>query len=556
MQQWWLDTGNRSLQELDIYVVRRDGTFHHQSASSNAPFSARPLTTGFFVFPVKLLQGEPAEIYLRARSTGWLPVSLAPAIWKPDKYAEKLRSHEVQWLVYVGMGLALGLFNLLLFVALRDGSYLWYVISLMSMVWVASSGYGAYGLAFKFLWPESPKFEQFAWIASILGSGFFPAMFVMRFVQGKDRLPRLYRAWSILLGLFVVSGLARAVLALAPALLPVPIQQHITVAGRTALVLFVILGIGGVLVLAWQGQRSARMIALAWSPISIAGMLAVYLESTLGLLMWASACEFVLMSLVLADKFVQERRERELAQAALVEGLQRSERELAGKVRERTDELEQEQLRTTQLLHNILPVNVADELRRTGTARPQRHESVTILFSDFSGFTQAVSTMPAHRMVAELDEIFGAFDRVADECGVEKIKTIGDAYMAVAGLEGGDDHAERCVRMALLMIDYVRERNERAAFKWELRVGAHSGPVVSGVVGHSKYAFDIWGDSVNIAARMESSGEVGRANISAYTFDLVRERFQCTYRGKVDAKGKGAVDMYFVDAPIAVANQG
>ncbi len=203
--------------------------------------------------------------------------------------------------------------------------------------------------------------------------------------------------------------------------------------------------------------------------------------------------------------------------------------------------------RSEQLLRNILPAELAQELSATGSARPARHESVTILFTDFSGFTQAASTMPADRMVAELNEIFAAFDDITDACGVEKIKTIGDAYMAAAGLpKPCADHAHRCVRAGLRMLDYLEHRNQMSAFKWSLRVGVHAGPVVAGVVGKRKYAFDIWGDTVNVASRMESAGEVGRVNVSAYTFDLVRDEFACEYRGKVSAKGKGEIDMYFV----------
>ncbi len=235
------------------------------------------------------------------------------------------------------------------------------------------------------------------------------------------------------------------------------------------------------------------------------------------------------------------------AQVALIEGLQRSERELESQVSLRTLELQREQARTKELLHNILPVEIADELSATGSARPARHEAVSILFSDFIGFTQAVSSMPADRMVAELNEIVAAFDSITDDCGVEKIKTIGDAYMAAAGLPiACADHAQRCVRAGLLMIDYLEDRNKTAAFKWALRIGVHSGPVVAGVVGKRKYAFDIWGDTVNLASRMESAGEAGRVNISAYTYDLIRDQFECEYRSKIDAKGKGQLDMYFV----------
>ncbi len=220
---------------------------------------------------------------------------------------------------------------------------------------------------------------------------------------------------------------------------------------------------------------------------------------------------------------------------------------LEQKVEERTAQLKAEQARTQDLLHSILPADVANELSSTGESKPARFESVTILFTDFSGFTQAVASIPADRMVAELNELFAAFDDITDRCGVEKIKTIGDAYMAAAGLpKPCGDHALRCVRAALGIAEYVAERNKRSPFKWGIRIGVHSGPVVAGVVGKRKYAYDIWGDTVNLASRFESASEPGRVNISAYTYDLVQEEFECEYRGKVDAKGKGAIDMYFV----------
>lgn len=223
----------------------------------------------------------------------------------------------------------------------------------------------------------------------------------------------------------------------------------------------------------------------------------------------------------------------------------------ADDLREQNRLIEEERTRAKELLHNILPVEIAAELSETGHVRPVRHESVSILFTDFSGFTQTSATMPAARMVAELNEIFATFDDICDELGVEKIKTIGDAFMAVAGLpKSCEDHAQRCVRAGLRMAEYLEQRNQVAAFKWAIRIGIHSGPVVSGVVGKRKYTFDIWGDTVNVASRMESSGEVGRVNISAYTYDLIRSDFACEYRGKVDAKGKGQIDMYFVTGPL------
>ena len=158
-----------------------------------------------------------------------------------------------------------------------------------------------------------------------------------------------------------------------------------------------------------------------------------------------------------------------------------------------------------------------------------------------------MATIPAKRLVQELDEIFRAFDEIVAAHGLEKIKTIGDAYMAAAGLPTpAPDHAARCVRAGLALAHHIQKRNETSALKWNLRVGVHSGAVVAGVVGKNKYAYDVWGDTVNLAARLESASERNRVNISAYTYDLVRHQFECEYRGKLAAKGKGEIDMYLV----------
>lgn len=235
---------------------------------------------------------------------------------------------------------------------------------------------------------------------------------------------------------------------------------------------------------------------------------------------------------------------------SMAEQLRQSYDVLEHKVQERTAELIREQGKTRELLTNILPESVIEELTATGHVKPTRHEEATILFTDFVNFTQTTASMPASRTVGELNEIFEAFDEITLLEGVEKIKTIGDAYMAAAGITPDTpDHAQRCTKAALRMLSYLEERNRRSAFKWQLRVGLHSGTVVSGVVGRRKYAFDIWGDTVNIASRMESSGEVGRVNVSAYTYDLIQKDYECEYRGKVEAKGKGEIDMYFVNSP-------
>jgi class 3 adenylate cyclase/Tfp pilus assembly protein PilF len=204
-----------------------------------------------------------------------------------------------------------------------------------------------------------------------------------------------------------------------------------------------------------------------------------------------------------------------------------------------------------ELLLNILPAEVAEELKAKGSAEAKLIDEVTVLFTDFKGFTQLSEKLTAKELVGEINECFSAFDNIMQKHGVEKIKTIGDAYMAAGGLPTPNKtHAMDVVKAALEIQDFMhRHRAEREAagkLFFEIRIGVHSGPVVAGIVGIKKFAYDIWGDTVNTASRMESSGMVGKVNISETTYELVKNKFSCEYRGEVEAKGKGVMKMYFV----------
>ena len=206
-----------------------------------------------------------------------------------------------------------------------------------------------------------------------------------------------------------------------------------------------------------------------------------------------------------------------------------------------------EQKKSDDLLHNILPVNVAKDLKETGRTMPQRHKNVTILFTDFKGFTELVASISEITLVSELNDIFGRFDEIVEEAGVEKIETIGDAYVAACGLEEEiTEYAINCITAAQQMLYYLEERNRKHEIKWRMRVGIHSGPIVAGVVGKKKFRYDLFGDTINTASRMESSGEPGKINISEPTFQLVKNDIDCEYRGRIHAKGKGEMEMYFV----------
>ena len=216
------------------------------------------------------------------------------------------------------------------------------------------------------------------------------------------------------------------------------------------------------------------------------------------------------------------------------------------------DEIDFEKKRSDKLLLNILPEETAEELKEKGTATPKQYEMVSVLFTDFKGFTNIAEKLTPTELVAELNNSFLEFDKIIDKYGLEKIKTIGDAYMCAGGIPvANETNPTDIVQAGLEIKEYMEnlkaERESQGKDFWELRIGIHTGPVVAGVVGKNKFAYDIWGDAVNTASRMESSGIPGKVNVSGTTFELVKDSFICTYRGKIQAKNKGEIDMYIVE---------
>ena len=215
-------------------------------------------------------------------------------------------------------------------------------------------------------------------------------------------------------------------------------------------------------------------------------------------------------------------------------------------------EVEKQKKRSEDLLLNILPEEVAEELKAKGSADAKQFDEVTVMFTDFKGFTQISEKLTPSELVAEIHTCFKAFDNIITKYNIEKIKTIGDAYMCAGGLPvtnktNAFDVVNAAIEIKQFMQEHLKQRQKENKEPFEIRIGVHSGPVVAGIVGVKKFAYDIWGDTVNIAARMESSGEPGKVNISGSTHELVKDKFNCIYRGKIQAKNKGEIDMYFVE---------
>jgi class 3 adenylate cyclase len=220
-------------------------------------------------------------------------------------------------------------------------------------------------------------------------------------------------------------------------------------------------------------------------------------------------------------------------------------------INKRTEDLIVEKDKTEKLLANVLPKNTASEIMEKGKATKIKYNFVTVLFSDIQGFTKIAEEMNPEVLIDELDKFFFYFDSVVERLGIEKIKTIGDAYMCAGGIpEKNRTNPVEVILAALEMQDYMarlKVSSEIAGMKyWDIRIGIHTGTVIAGVVGQKKLSYDIWGDTVNTASRMESSGEAGKINISGTTYEFVKEYFVCDHRGKMPVKYKGELDMYFV----------
>jgi class 3 adenylate cyclase/tetratricopeptide (TPR) repeat protein len=203
------------------------------------------------------------------------------------------------------------------------------------------------------------------------------------------------------------------------------------------------------------------------------------------------------------------------------------------------------------LLLNILPAEVAHELQTEGHATPKYFDHATVLFTDFKGFTKMADALSPQELVAELNGCFIAFDDIIEKYKLEKIKTIGDSYMCAGGIPTPDPTATlKMIEASFDILEYLKKWNEQRALlglkPWELRIGIHVGPLVAGVVGKKKYAYDIWGSTVNIASRMESAGEPGQVNVSSSVYEIIKNHYDCQYRGKISAKNIGEIDMYFV----------
>jgi len=244
---------------------------------------------------------------------------------------------------------------------------------------------------------------------------------------------------------------------------------------------------------------------------------------------------------MLSAKTLEQEREKQRI-------LENQKEKLEVMVDERTKELAQEKEKTEELLLNTLPLKVVNELKENGKSEPESFENVTVYFSDIVGFTNISSSLEPNTLISELSDMFTVFDDIMTKFNCERIKTIGDAYLAVSGMPlKNDEHAENMIKAATEIRNYLNERNKTTEVKWRIRIGIHSGKVVGGIVGVRKYIYDVFGDTINTASRMESNSESMRINVSEATYSILKEKFSFIERDAIEVKGKGNMKMYFLD---------
>ncbi|GAA4466622.1 hypothetical protein GCM10023093_20990 [Nemorincola caseinilytica] len=440
---------------------------------------------------------------------------------------------------FIGFALLLALYHLFLFFSIRNLPYLYYTGYVVS--------YGLFmahlnGSAFLYLWPSHPEWNHYDIIFSA-AIGFFSTLFTISFLDLRKHAPQYCTVAWVMAWLYVVVAIAT--------LLGFSFAAFIFI--QCIIPFGLVYTIVASLATLRKGYKPARFFLTAWSVIGLG--VVIFILNNLNVIEYnfftehsmqiAALIECLVLSFALADRFNNYKKEKEV--------LMRTQNEmLEQKVAERTDELRKQQHETEQLLLNILPEEVAAELKQKGAARSRNYGSVTVLFTDFKDFTRIVESISPEQLISDLNYCFSAFDKIIEKYGIEKIKTIGDSYMCAGGFGTAvPASALNVVRAGIEIRDFMEQRNReekaRGGNVFEVRIGIHTGPVIAGIIGIKKFAYDIWGDTVNIASRMESAGETGKVNISGITYEMVKDDFRCTYRGKMPAKNKGEIDMYFAE---------
>ncbi|GAB3899668.1 hypothetical protein GCM10028803_21190 [Larkinella knui] len=546
---------------MRIYETAGNRVLAVQKLGSLQPETGEPFRKSILFCPIQVRNGQTHlfYVYMEGINATALPIyALSTA-----RLLESQHRSDLFYGIYYGIILIIIVYSLIMYARLQEVGNLRYAI------WVFFIGLQMAlfrGHTSEFFWPSNPSIERYATaLASV--TGVLHILFTLTFLQLRLLAPRYYKVGLGILGLYLISFVMNVLdvsldhslgrqIDIVP--LIVLVEGVFSVAAGIATLrkgfrpaLFYIVGN----VFFYVGIFVFLLYSFGQLPYGFWTYESIHLGVGIEIIFFAVALTY---SVNLLKKHRQEAEREQIRLLVENKRLVTEQNEiLEHKVQQRTEELQEAKQRSEELLLNILPSEVVEELKLTGTSKPRRFERVTVLFTDIKNFTSMGERLSPEELVSEIDFYYRSFDDILSRYRIEKIKTIGDAYLCAGGLpviypENPVEVVRAALEMRTFMLRNQQERRARGQQHFEFRIGIHTGPVVAGIVGVRKFAYDIWGDTVNTAARMEQHGEVGKVNISAATYQLVKDHFQCKYRGKIAIKNKEAVDMYFAEEMMEV----
>ena len=541
-----------SVDYVTLYGQDNSNIWQQTIIGDRLAFSERAVENRFFVFPLELKKDKINTFYIKAQTetSAQLPIH----ILRRSEFNQETVYSEMAYGFFYGMLGVMFLYNLFVFFAIRDFAYLFYVLNVAATFFFVACLVGHLNV---FVFQNTPLIANyFMPIASAILM-LTSSAFLLTFLE----VPKYAKNWKYVL--YVQMIIAVLIMLSCTFMGYGKMTELINSIAFVSTIMNVVIA-----VICWRnGNPSAKFYLLAFGAY-ISGILIIAFRNagllplnalTLHSIEIGPSIELILLSLALSDKINRYRKEKEEATRLALKVEKDAKENLETKVEERTQQLQRtldlvgkEREKSDKLLLNILPADTAQELKETGKATPKQYDMATVLFTDFKDFTRITRDISVEQIIENLNTCFRAFDEICEKHKLEKIKTIGDSYMCVGGVPTRNKtNALDAVLTGLEMQKWVKEwgKKQKAAGEepWTLRVGIHTGSVIAGVVGKDKFAYDIWGDTVNMASRMETKGEIGRVNISSTTYAIIKDKFDCSYRGKVSVKNSGETEMYFVE---------
>lgn len=566
-ESWYLDVDNPLIDTIEVYTITSEMVSHQITGDKTTHENKTGFKTGSWMIPVISNAGPETEIYIKiiAKDLTRLPVTVRTLADKA--HAESQRN--LLYGFFFGWMCIMLIYNFFVWYTTSEKAYLYYCLynAGISLLIATLEGYSR-----NYFWPGSLLLQELAPSIFSALAGIGSLLFVRYFLATERNTPTINSIitfnmlWDLAAIVICISGFVRIA------------NFMVQIGALTGSMLIIAASI----IVLRTGYRPAIYFTQGYL-IAMIGII-VYIMGNFGILPntgivissipITSSIEIAMLSLAIADRLKFSKQKEEKARLLEAKAKEAARKELEHTILARTEKmLRQNQLLAIQrkalqakseeiseakkksddLLLNILPFDVAEELKNNGRTGVKSLRDVSVLFTDIENFTSLSEKMSPDDLVSELHHYFSAFDRIVFKYGMEKIKTIGDAYLAVAGIGNNDEkHAQHAILAAQEMIEFC-EKSIQEGHAFRIRAGIHSGPAVAGVVGERKFAFDIWGDTVNTAARMEQGGIPGFVNVSEETWKRTKDDFEFQYRGKMKAKNKGELDMYFA---LKVLNQG